>query len=407
MRQVLFRKYYISDYRESPVADVLGDFEGWLRAARYCISRIRRHIGHTRHALERVPDLPADRRFDAEDLDRIFRSPVRPRHFAAARWAFEQYLRARSQWIAAPTVGPHQALVEAYVAHMRDLRGLAPATIEQKVRAARSFLALCCPAPRTPADLTPHDVERFVARCARRFGRSTLQSTVGYIRSLLRFCHERGLCPAGLDVIDRPQRHRDEQPPRAIPWVLAQRLLASIDRTTRVGCRDHAMLYLMAHFGLRTGEVCGLRLADLDLRGRVLRIAQSKVHATLVLPVPRPAVQVLARYLRNGRPRTDRPELFLSVLSPLGPMHRSGVAVAFQRHVHRSGLPLAGYSPYSLRHAFAMRLLERGVGIKAIGDLLGHHTLESTAVYLRLNTEALRDVALSVPARATGERRAS
>ena len=148
-------------------------------------------------------------------------------------------------------------------------------------------------------------------------------------------------------------------------------------------------------------------LADVDLRARVLRVSQPKVHATLALPLPQPAVRVLTRYLRFGRPRTDRPELFLSVLSPLGPMHRNGVAALFQRHVHRSGLPLTGHSPYGLRHGFALRLLERGVGIKAIGDLLGHHTLESTAVYLRLNTEALRDVALPVPARAACERRAS
>jgi site-specific recombinase XerD len=73
------------------------------------------------------------------------------------------------------------------------------------------------------------------------------------------------------------------------------------------------------------------------------------------------------------------------------------VVEAFQRAVRHSGLPLDGYSPYGLRHGFAMRLLERGVGIKAIGDLLGHRTFESTAVYLRLNTEALRDVALPVP----------
>ena len=83
-------------------------------------------------------------------------------------------------------------------------------------------------------------------------------------------------------------------------------------------------------------------------------------------------------------------------------MTRVAVAAVFQRQAHRSDLPLHGYSPYGLRHGFAMRLLERGVGIKAIGDLLGHRTFESTAVYLRLNTEALRDVALPVPRSAPG-----
>jgi site-specific recombinase XerD len=407
MRQILFPKDFISDYQHSPVADVVSDFDDWLRSAGYREPYMRRHLGHVRRALERAAPLPDYRRFDADDLIRLFRSPVRPRGFAASRWAFEQYLRARSRWITVSSDGPHQPLLDAFGAYMQDVQGLAPATIEQKRRVAAAFLAYCCPPPRTPADLSPHDVERFIARRARRLGRSAMQSTVGYLRSFLRYCHERGVCPAGLDIIDRPQRYRDEQPPRAIPWALTQRLLASIDRSTRMGCRDHAMLYLMAHFGLRTGEVGGLRLADLDLRARVLRVPQSKVHATLALPLPRPASQVLARYLRFGRPCTDRPELFLSVLSPLAPMTRNAIANVFQRHVHRSGLPLTGHSPYGLRHGFAMRLLERGVGIKAIGDLLGHHTLESTAVYLRLNTEALRDVALAVPARTVRERRAS
>jgi len=402
MRQVLFSPDYISRYEDSPVADVLSDFERWLREAAYCPPHARRHLGYVRRVLEREPDLPADRRFDAEDLRRMFRTQVRPRSFAASRWAFEQYLRARTRWITVPMVGPHQALIDDYSAYMRDLQGLAPATIEQKVRVARAFLGLCCPPPRTPTELTLHDVERFIARRARHLGRSAIQGTVGYLRSFLRFCQDRGLCPPGLDVIDRPYRYRDERPPRAIPWKLAQQLLASIDRSTRMGCRDHAMLYLMTHFGLRTGEVCGLKLEDVDLRSRVLRIWQSKVHSTLNLPISRPAVRVLQRYLRYGRPRTDRAEVFLSVAAPLGPMRRGGVSAVFQRQIQRSDLPLHGYSPYGLRHSFAMRLLERGVGIKAIGDLLGHRTFESTAVYLRLNTEALRDVALPVPRSAPG-----
>jgi site-specific recombinase XerD len=296
-----------------------------------------------------------------------------------------------------PVTGAHQSLIDAYTAYMRDLHGFAPATIEQKVRVVCAFLGLCCPPPRSPAELTPHDVERFIQRRARRLGRSAIQSTVGHLRGFLRFCQDRGLCPLGLDDIDRPYRYRDERPPRAIAWKLAQQLLASIDRSTRMGCRDHAVLFLMTHFGLRPGEVCALELADVDLRGRVLRVRQAKTHSMLNLPLSQRAVRVLERYLRHGRPRTDRTEFFLSVTAPLGPMTRFAVSGVFHSKVQRSGLQLAGHSAYGLRHGFAMRLLERGVGIKAIGDLLGHRTFESTAVYLRLNTEALREVALPVP----------
>jgi integrase/recombinase XerD len=78
------------------------------------------------------------------------------------------------------------------------------------------------------------------------------------------------------------------------------------------------------------------------------------------------------------------------------------VAALFQRRVKAAGLPLSQYSPYCLRHGLAMRLLGRGVGIKAIGDLLGHRTLDSTSAYLRINTEAMREVALSVPSECIG-----
>jgi integrase/recombinase XerD len=78
-------------------------------------------------------------------------------------------------------------------------------------------------------------------------------------------------------------------------------------------------------------------------------------------------------------------------------MTNVGVGGLYQARALRSGLDLQGTSAYSLRHSFAMRLLERGVGIKAIGDVQGHRGLESTCVYLRLQLDALRDVALPVP----------
>ena len=157
--------------------------------------------------------------------------------------------------------------------------------------------------------------------------------------------------------------------------------------------QPHARLLRPTH----AGPLLSVRCRTED-GGPKLHVPQDKVRSTLTLPLSAPAARVLAAYLREGRPRTVRPELFLSGLAPISPVTRSAIAAAFQRHIHRSGLSLLGHSPYGLRHGFAMRLLERGVGVKTIGDLLGHRTLESTAVYLRLNTEAPREVALPVPA---------
>ena len=83
---------------------------------------------------------------------------------------------------------------------------------------------------------------------------------------------------------------------------------------------------------------------------------------------------------------------------PIGPLKNTGIYEIFIKRLKESGQNSIRYSAYSLRHAFAMRLLTRGVGVKAIGDVLGHRDLESTCVYLRLDIDALRDVALEVPA---------
>jgi integrase len=193
----------------------------------------------------------------------------------------------------------------------------------------REFLNVHCRATRELHELTVRDVERFIAKKSKRRGRSALQAIVGSLRLFLRYCHDRKLLATRLDEIDTPRKYRDERPPRAIPWDLAQALLKSINRRSRMGCRDHAMLYLMTHYGLRTGEVCDLRLEDVDVARRVLRVKQSKTHQTLTLPMTEQATCLLRRYMEFGRPRTTLPHVFLSILAPLRPVFRSSWRLSF------------------------------------------------------------------------------
>ena len=228
--------------------------------------------------------------------------------------------------------------------------------------------------------------------------RQSLQHWVARLRSFLRFCHMQGLLAARLDAIDTPRVYRDELPPRAIPWVTVQELLQSIDRGQSTGSRDYAILYLMVHYGLRPCEVASLRLDSIDWQANILRVEQRKTRSVLLLPLAAQTLCVLRSYLDCGRPTSTRPDLFLRARAPVGAIKHTAVCDLYQARVARSGLSaLQGTSAYCLRHSFAMRLLERGVGVKAIGDVLGHRALESTCVYLRLQLDALRDVALPVP----------
>jgi site-specific recombinase XerD len=140
-----------------------------------------------------------------------------------------------------------------------------------------------------------------------------------------------------------------------------------------------------------------LTLDAIDWTRGTLTVSQRKTRATLLLPLAAPSLTLLRRYLRREPAALAHSALFLRARSPAGPLTRYAVTDIFEARVRQSGLPITGYSVYSLRHAFAMRLLTRGVGLKAIGDLLGHRHLESTCQYLRLDVEMLRDVALAIP----------
>ena len=135
---------------------------------------------------------------------------------------------------------------------------------------------------------------------------------------------------------------------------------------------------------------------NIDWSAKWCRVKQRKTHCDLVLPLSDRTLNLLRRYLRHGRPDTPQPQLFLRARNPAGRIYHTAVCDVFYKQTRKMGLARQ-YSSYSLRHAFAMRLLERGVGVKAIGDCLGHHSLEATCVYLRLNVTSLRKVGLPLP----------
>ena len=289
-------------------------------------------------------------------------------------------------------------MLAAYQRYLSEVRGLAPATISQHITEIGTLVRHALPKGQPLRHLTAVMIERHIQFRARHVRRGFLLTIVCYLRAFLRYCLDHRLIPQRLDVIDRPVRFGDELPPRALPWPLIQQFLRSIPRTGRTGWRDFMVLHLMAHYGLRTGEITRLTLDSINWSARTLLVEQFKTHSWLTLPLLDQTLDLFRRYLREGRRRSQRRELFLCAWAPCRPMTNISVSQMFKVRARESGLPIAHASAYALRHSFAMRLFARGVGMKTIGDLMGHHSLVSTAVYLRLQTNVLREVALPVPA---------
>jgi len=402
MLQKLFPRIYRT-YENSRLAGEFEEFAAWLREAGYSDHLICRYLCRLRKALE--PTCASiGKHWSINCLNDIFerhcKSTVKQRtaEYRATRRAYERYLDGRGRLRKAnSTRGPIGPLRLEYRRYLREVRGFCPGTAEHHLATISEFLASALKSGESPARLTSMHVESYLETKSKTRGRHSLQHAVAHLRAFLRYAFARAIIPERLDTIETPRTYRGELPPRALPWPLVQRLLSSIDRSSRAGWRDYMMLHLMAYYGLRPSEVAALRIDCIDWNTKTCLVEQRKTHCDLVLPLLERTLTLLRRYVRHGRPDTTHPQLFLRARNPAGRIHHTAICGVFYKRARRSGLSLQQYSSYSLRHAFAMRLLQRGVGVKAIGDLLGHHSLEATCVYLRLNVAALRTVGLPLP----------
>lgn len=301
---------------------------------------------------------------------------------------------------------PSERLIHTYREHLKRVRGLVPSTIWRHARLVGDFLHFL----RYDDDVQRLrqvrvvDLEAFVAEASARVGRITMQKVIAILRSFLRFLAVLGETPVGLDRhLDSPRHHRGERLVRALPWNDVLSLLHAIDRSTLKGCRDYAMLLLIATYGLRVSEVASLDLDDIQWRARTVRVPRPKVGAPLSLPLTDEVAAALVDYLRRRSGEATERRLFLRVRVPRGPVKSTAVCDAFDVWAARAGVHAPGLGgPHCLRHALAMHLLRLGTPLKTIGDLLGHRSAESTGIYLRLQVEDLRDVALPLPTRDSG-----
>ena len=399
MLRTLFPRYH-PRYEQSCCGEELEAFGAWLMADGYSRQNTVGHLRRFRQAFERCGEAGADTVYSDRRLKELFVCPgvsaSQPIDYRATRRAYRRFLAACGRFQAVP-LSERRHLIEEYGRFLRNVRGFARSTISQHVSTVSGFLEHALRPTDSLATLNADRVERYLSMKSAQVTRQSLQHTVAHLRAFLAHAYDNRLIPIRLDAIDTPRTYRGEQPPRAMPWNLVQGLLQSIDRPGKAGWRDHAILHLMAHYGLRPSEIVALEVGSVDFQARTLRVRQRKTASELMLPLASPTLGVLRRYLRRGRPQCGHRELFLRVRRPSGALKHTAVCDLFAKRTREFGIPPGRYSAYSLRHAFALRLLERGVGVKAIGDLLGHRNLESTCVYLRLDIAALRAVALPVP----------
>jgi integrase/recombinase XerC len=298
--------------------------------------------------------------------------------------------------------------LEAFVAHLRDERGLSGHTVAAYRRDLTQFLQFAGRAGVTdPAAVEPLLLRRFLAlQRTRGLAAASIARKGAALRTAFRFFARRGFVAddpaAGLGVPRGPKR---------LPVVLkpgqVDRLLAMPDPGDPVGLRDRAILELLYATGIRVGELCGLRLGDVDLASDTVLVLGKGAKQRMV-PFGEPARAALLDYLAKGRAAMlpgpsgpaattpgrrrdgdDREALFFN--RRRRPMTQRDVLRTLERYRVAAGAP-AGTSPHTLRHSYATHLLEGGADLRVVQELLGHVALSTTQTYTHVSNERLRRV---------------
>jgi site-specific recombinase XerD len=293
-----------------------------------------------------------------------------------------------------------QRLYAGHVAQFSDYqlreRGLSPKTVAYSSRTIHAFLAQVEEAGLRLKTLNIVHVDELLAKKLREeeYARSTIHAWVSALRPFFRFAERHGWCRQGLAAaIMAPRIFRHGSLPVGPSWDNVKRLLTAAEGGRPADIRDRALLMLLAVYGLRAGEVAALCLKDFDWEREILSVPHSKSRRPRTYPLCRPVGDAVLRYLRKVRPRTDRREVFLTLVAPFRPLTADALGPMVRRRLHAMGLTLPHYGPHVLRHACASHLLARGLSLKEIGDHLGHRSTDATRIYAKVDLAALRTVA--------------
>lgn len=388
----------------------LGGFEQSLRQRGYTPRTVNQYVAKCRtldsFLVQRGMGLDSLTRSAFQDFlaDKMSRRAHRDERSARGWWTrplnllLEHLQREGAVTCVASPAPAEPPIILEYVSFLRDHRGVSAGTIGEHKRQLMRLLHHMGATRETdiPAQMSPDLIDGFLVDLSGHLCRQSINLVCSALRGFLRYLHMRGLIKADLAAqVTRPRLYSLANIPRALEWRDVERTLALVDRTTVTGCRDYAILVLLAYCGLRAGEVAALRLEDIDWSHDTIRLHRPKSRTVDHLPLVRLVGEALIAYLHR-RPISSLRQVFLKVIAPSGPINTPCITMLARKYLLQAGAKLQRLGAHTLRHSYAVRLLRQGFPLKTIGDALGHLHPQSTFIYTKAAVDDLRSVSLDV-----------
>ena len=178
-----------------------------------------------------------------------------------------------------------------------------------------------------------------------------------------------------------------------------RRVMNVVDRSSAKGKMHYLMMLLAGLYGLRACDIRTMKFSNIDWKHRLIIINQYKTKRHLELPLIQEVLLAMLDYIKNGRPTTTDPHIFIRQRSPhIHYSENNRFTNKISKYFKKAEIPTENKRSglHSMRHSLATALLADGVQINDIADILGHASPQSTTVYIWSDIEQLRNAALEV-----------
>jgi integrase len=284
-----------------------------------------------------------------------------------------------------------------YERYLVDVRGLAPNSCRLHLRVVRGLLDVCFPSGDILwRDLRFSQMAEFLTKEFRRLPNHwTQKAWLMVLRRLVRYLESEGYIPNGWeDALPKRINWKRASLPRYLSPEQVRALWDACRNKTHRHVRDRALLLVFMGLGLRTEEVAGLTLKDIDWEEGNLLVRSTKTRRERTLPLAQDVGDGLIAHIRV-RPQSS-PQIFAPRRPPFtGQRSLDHIRNCMASLFGRAGLPHARL--HSLRHTAATGMVNHGASFKEIADVLGHKSISTTLIYAKLDMNALSKVCLPWP----------
>lgn len=247
--------------------------------------------------------------------------------------------------------------------------------------------------------LTTEHINQFIKVILCNYCNSVSMEYYGIFRRFLQYLSMSGSTAEDLSLKLVPVKRSSTTAriPTTLTMEQIESILSSVDRESPQGKRDYAVLMIAVKLGIRTCDIRNLRPSNFNWDQHTVSFTQIKTGEPLTLPIPIDVGWAVIDYLKNGRPVSDTPEIFLRAVAPyIALQNFDNILIKYMR---KAGIPLDSlkhHGLHSLRHSLATHMLDENIPITSIQGVLGHVNAESTEKYIGVNVRQLRSCALEV-----------